>query len=451
MIDQTEYGELKQPPHSKDAEISVIGGLLQDASLIPDISEILHADAFYQSACRLIYDSIIEVNKSQPVDVITVSDYMQASGDLDRIGGMGTLIEYSSNTPGTRNIMAYCKAINDKYLSRQLITRASEIVDTAYSGGNIDEQIEFAQTSIMSLNIESGDEVESINSGLKAMVDGIDERFNSKQELVGLTTGFADLDKRTQGLCKSDLIIIAGRPSMGKTTLAMNIVEANAIVNNVPTIVFSMEMSRDALLQRMTASAGNIPFKQIRTGKLWEDNWAKLTSAVSRIKDKKLVIDDRSALTVQQMARTAKKYHKKVGLGLIVVDYIQLAQHPGANGREQEISGISRGLKALAKDLNVPVVALSQLNRGLESRPNKRPLMSDLRESGAIEQDADVIVMLYRDEVYDEDSPDKGVAEVITRKQRNGETGTDKLCSRLDVCKFQDMAPQYYAEDKQPS
>ncbi len=440
--DYNDIGFLKIPPHSIEAEQAVIGGLLIDPGRLDDVAEYVTADHFFNQAHKIIFRGIEAVAASgkQP-DTILVAEHLSAEGLLDQAGGFAAMMSIATNTPSTANITAYASAVRDKAVSRQLIRAGSAISELGFSGDAVEDQIVKAQNEVNGITYEAGDEIPGINAALKRAVDGIDQRYNSDGELIGLSTGFIDIDKRTLGLQPTDFIVVAGRPSMGKTTFALNIVEHITVKQKQACLFFSMEMSAEQLTNKMISSIGNIPFSDIRTGKLKEDAWSKLSSAVQQIKDSPLFIDDRSALDVSQIHRTAKKLAKKVDLKLIVIDYLQLAKAKGADGRINEIGQISGAFKALAKDLKVPVVCLSQLNRDLEKRSatDKRPRSSDLRESGAIEQDADMIAMLYRDEIYNEDTPEKGICEIIWTKYRNGEIGTDRLCSQLERSRFLDL------------
>lgn len=441
-----EVAQLRLPPHSTEAEQAVIGGLLIGHNNFDLIADELAADDFYRPEHRAIFSAIERlVDDGQPHDAVTVCDSLSAAGELDRAGGAAYVFELARNTPSAANIRAYATAVTQRARGRRLIQIGQKITNIAWDESqSIDEREEQAQAELLTLGDNAGDDIVSTNAALKIVIDEIDRRYESGNELTGLTTGFADIDKRTRGLQPGNLILIAGRPSMGKTTLAMNIVEHVAFTLRKSALVFSMEMSRNELFERMIASIGGIRLDAILTGKFHDDEWSRLSRAVSVMKDSPLIVDDRPALSIQQMRSRARKLHKKTPLSLIVVDYLQLAAAKATRSnenREQEISSISRGLKALAKELNCPVIAVAQLNRNCESRPNKRPINSDLRDSGQIEQDADLICMMYRDEYYNADTPDKGIAEAIWRKFRNGQCGTDWLAARLDQSRFLDLDP----------
>lgn len=440
-FDYDALDHLKTPPHSIASEQSVIGGLLIGADF-DSVAELVSAEDFYRTEHQLIFSAIAKIAESgNPVDLVTVADSLSATGELDRAGGFVALAELQRDTPSASNVRAYAAAVRERAMLRGLIRAGQQIADSAYEpdGRKAADIVDEAQTAILAIGETCSEETASqINSTLKQVVDKIDDLFNSDQALTGIATGFEEIDKRLCGLQPADLVIIAGRPSMGKSSISMNIVEHGVLAGD-PWLVFSMEMPKAALLQRMVASVGRLAFDKVRTGKLEDGDWPKLSAAVSRIKDAPLFIDDRAALSIQQMRRTAKKLHKKVGLKGIMVDYLQLAKAK-AESRVMEVTIISQGLKALAKELGIPIIALSQLNRGCDSRPNKRPVLSDLRDAGAIEQDADVVMFIYRDEVYNDQSPDKGMAEIITAKQRNGPTGTDRLATNLHISRFDNLA-----------
>jgi replicative DNA helicase len=368
--------------------------------------------------------------------------------ELESVGNVVYLTKLAKNTPSAANIKAYAGIVRERALLRQLIRVSGEIADKAFqpAGLSSEQILDVAEQRVFEIA-----ELRAKQSGPRAIkpllasaVDKIDELFTSGEPITGLPTGFDDLDDKSSGLQAGDLVIVAGRPSMGKTTFAMNVCENAAIKSGKPVLVFSMEMPAESLVMRMLSSLGRIDQTRIRSGKLEEEDWPRLNSAISLLSEQKLFIDDTPALSPMEVRARARRVYRECGeLGLILVDYLQLMQVPGAESRVAEISEISRMLKALAKELNVPLIALSQLNRSLEQRPNKRPVMSDLRESGAIEQDADLIAFIYRDEVYNEDSPDKGVAEIIIGKQRNGPTGTIRLAFLGRFTKFENLAHGY--------
>ncbi len=450
LIDQ-ETTALKVPPHSVEAEQSVLGGLMLDNQAWDSISESLIDTDFYRHEHRLIYKMMFKlITIGSPLDVITLSEELAKVNELETVGGLAYLGELAKNTPSVSNVGAYAEIVRERSILRQLINVANEIANDAFDTGGrgSSEVLDDAERLVFQIAENRPNLVgpKDVNQLLTNTIERIDELFHSDNSITGLSTGYKDLDAMTAGLQPSDLIIIAGRPSMGKTTFAMNIVEHAVIQDDRPVIVFSMEMPGESLVMRMLSSLGRIDQTKIRTGQLGDDDWPRLTSAVSLLKDNKLFIDDSASLSPTEVRSRARRIAREHGQpALIMIDYLQLMQVKGkSENRVGEISEISRSLKALAKELNVPVIALSQLNRGLEQRPNKRPIMSDLRESGSIEQDADVIAFIYRDEVYNEESPDKGIAEIIIGKQRNGPIGTRRLAFIGKYTRFEDLAHENY-------
>ncbi len=442
---------LRTPPHSIDAEQSVLGGLLLDNRAWESVSEVLEDTDFYSHKHRNIYRAIKSlVDQEQPIDVVTVSEELDELGTLDEVGGIAYLGELADMTPSTANSGAYGVIVKERSQQRRLIEAAADISLSAYEpeGKNSLDILSDAEQKIAQIaegNRKEGGPV-VVGPILKNTLDQLDELFNKPEGLSGLTSGFTEIDNRTSGFQKADMVVVAGRPSMGKTTYAMNLVENALVATKRPCIVFSMEMPSESIVMRMLSSIGKIDQTRIRSGKLIEDDWPRLSSAVNILKDLPLYIDDTPALTPQDMrARCRKVYRENDNdLALVMVDYMQLMQVSGpSEGRSQEISEISRSMKAIAKEFGCPIIALSQLNRSLEQRPNKRPVMSDLRESGAIEQDADIIAFIYRDEVYNEDTPDKGIAEIITGKHRNGPIGTDRLAFVGKYTRFENLAAGY--------
>ncbi len=442
-----EVARIKMQPHSVEAEQSVLGGLLLSADSWDAVAESVGASDFYRPSHRLIFRQIAQLAEaSAPVDVITVADKLQARGELDAAGGLPYLAELAQNTPSASNIRAYAQVVRERASLRKLIEAAQEIAESGFNpeGRRSDELIDQAERRIMQI-AEEGPKAggpRDINPLLKAALGRIDELFQSGGDITGLSTGFIELDRMTSGLQDSDLIIVAGRPSMGKTSFAMNLVEHAVLTQKKPILVFSMEMPADSLIIRMLSSIGRIDQTRLRNGKLDQEDWPKLSGAVTKLKDVPLFIDDTPALTPTEVRSRARRVARENGgLGMIMVDYLQLMQVAGSSeGRTAEISEISRSLKAIAKEFKVPVVALSQLNRSLEQRPNKRPVNSDLRESGAIEQDADLIMFIYRDEVYHEESEEKGIAEIIIGKQRNGPIGICRLAFIGQYTRFENLA-----------
>ncbi len=442
-----DLARIKMQPHSIEAEQSVLGGLLLSGDSWDAVAEAVTASDFYRPDHRLIFRQIARLAEAaEPVDVITVADKLTAAGELDSAGGVAYLAELASNTPSASNIRAYAKVVRERAALRKLIEAAQEIAESGFNpeGRKSEELIDEAERRIMQIS-EQGPKAggpQEVNPLLQGAIERIEDLFNSGGKLTGLSTGFTDLDAKTSGLQASDLVIVAGRPSMGKTSFAMNMVENAVLGQELPILVFSMEMPAEQLIIRMLSSLGKIDQTRIRNGRLEQEDWPKLSAAVAKLKDVPLFIDDTPALTPTELRSRARRVAREHGqLGMIMVDYLQLMQIAGSSeGRTAEISEISRNLKAIAKEFNCPMVALSQLNRSLEQRPNKRPVNSDLRESGAIEQDADVIMFIYRDEVYNEDSPDQGVAEIILGKQRNGPIGTCRLAFIGQFTRFENLA-----------
>ena len=426
---------LKVPPHSIEAEQSLLGGLMLDNSTWDQVGEIVVEDDFYRKDHRLIFRAIRNLSEdSTPFDVVTLSEWLENNNEMDNAGGLSYLGMLANNTPSAANIKAYAKIVSERSVLRSLIGVGTKISDSGFNteGRNSNELLDDAERMVFEIaekgaNQKGGFEV--IKDVLVNVVDRIDQLFNQDGSITGLPTGYHDLDEMTSGLQPGDLIIVAGRPSMGKTTFSMNIAEHAAMTCEKPVAVFSMEMPADSLAMRMISSLGRIDQNKVRSGKLGDDDWPRLTSAIGLLQEKPLFIDDTGGLSPNELRARCRRLMREHGqLGLVVIDYLQLMQVPGfSENRTAEISEISRSLKGLAKEMNVPVIALSQLNRSLEQRPDKRPVMSDLRESGAIEQDADVIIFIYRDEVYNEESPDKGTAEILIRKQRNGPIGSCRL------------------------
>ncbi|MDF1587713.1 MAG: replicative DNA helicase [Gammaproteobacteria bacterium] len=444
---------LKVPPHSIEAEQSVLGGLMLDNSSWEKVADLLVDHDFYRQDHQLIFRGIADLfEHSQPVDVITLAEWHDKRGELDKVGELSYLGTLARNTPSAANILAYASIVRERSILRQLIAIGTSISNSAFNpeGLSSEDMLDMAERKVFEIAEKgakrSGGFVQ-VKEVLGKVVDRIDTLFEQDSPITGLSTGFTDFDLQTSGLQPADLVIVAGRPSMGKTTFAMNLAENAAIKSKQPVAVFSMEMPADSLAMRMLSSLGQIDQHRLRSGRLNDDDWPRLTSAIALLNEAPLFIDDTPALTVTELRARARRLKREHGLSLIVIDYIQLMQ--GSSGkasenRATEISEISRSLKSLAKELDVPLIALSQLNRSLEQRPNKRPVMSDLRESGAIEQDADLIVFIYRDEVYNEDSPEKGKAEIIIGKQRNGPIGTVALTFQGKYTRFDNFAYQNY-------
>ncbi|WP_445619264.1 replicative DNA helicase [Kushneria sp. Sum13] len=449
-----ETAALKVPPHSLEAEQSVLGGLMLDNQAWDEIADRLVSDDFYRIEHRDVFKAMVRLaEEGRPFDVVTLSEELESHDRLGRVGGLSYLAELARNTPSASNIRAYADIVRERATLRKLIAAANQIAEGAFNpqGRNADELVNEAERLVFQISEsrpKTGGAI-GMSDLLSKAVDRIDELFNLKGQMTGLSTGFRDLDDMTSGLQPSDLVIVAGRPSMGKTTFAMNLVEHAVVSSDKAVVVFSMEMPADSLMLRMISSLGRIDQTRVRNGQLEDEDWPRLTSAVNLLKDKQLYVDDTAALSPNEMRSRSRRIARDAGgIGLIMIDYLQLMQVPGmSENRTAEISEISRSLKGLAKEFNCPVVALSQLNRSLEQRPNKRPVMSDLRESGAIEQDADVIAFVYRDEVYNKDNPDnKGLAELIIGKQRNGPIGTVHMAFIGKYTRFEDLAPGSYGQ-----
>jgi replicative DNA helicase len=448
---------LKVPPHSVEAEQSVLGGLMLDNTAWEKVADLLVDQDFYQRSHQLIFRGIADLREQdKPVDVVTLAEWHDSRGELDDVGELAYLGMLARNTPSAANIVAYANIVRERSVWRKLIHVGTEISATAFNseGRTSEEMIDQAEKMVFEIaeqGARRGGGFHSIKSVIAKVVDRIDTLFEQDDPITGLATGFSDFDRDTSGLQPADLVIVAGRPSMGKTTFAMNLAEHAAIQSKKAVAVFSMEMPADSLVMRMLSSLGQINQTKLRSGRMEDDDWPRLTSALSLLQDAPLYIDDTPALTVTELRARSRRLKREHGdLGLIVIDYIQLMQGSAGRASENratEISEISRSLKALAKELNVPIVALSQLNRSLENRPNKRPIMSDLRESGAIEQDADLIVFIYRDEVYNEESTEKGKAEIIISKQRNGPIGTVNLTFQGEYTRFSNFARDSYGYD----
>ncbi len=442
------------PPHSLEAEQSVLGSLMLDNETWDQIADVINAEDFYRRDHRMIFTSIAELaNESEPFDVVTLSEHLGKLGELEKAGGMAFLGALARNTPTAANIKAYAEIVREYSVMRQLIHVGTQISDSAFQSGEqtSDELMDQAERLVFNIadkGAKGRKGFVNMKEVLTRVVDRIDTLFHQDEPITGVPTGYGDFDAMTSGLQRSDLIIVAGRPAMGKTTFAVNIGENAAIKHDKSVALFSMEMPAEQLALRMMSSLGRIDQHRLRTGKLGDDDWPRLTSAMGLLSESKIFIDDTPALSPSELRARCRRLKREHGLDLIIVDYLQLMQIPGfKENRTGEISEISRALKSLAKEMDVPVIALSQLNRGLEQRPNKRPVMSDLRESGAIEQDADIIIFIYRDEVYNEDSPDKGTAEIIIGKQRNGPIGNVRLTFIGQFTRFENFTQESYVRE----
>jgi replicative DNA helicase len=450
MPDDPQLDALKLPPHSLEAEQSVLGGLLLDNDAADKVGDVLADADFYSEAHRLIYQHVLRlIADGKPADVVTVSESLASSQKLDYIGGLAYLGALVGNVPTAANIRHYAQIVRDRSILRQLAATAGDIADAAYnplgrSAKDVLDQAEAKVLHIAEQGSRGAQQVVTIGTLLAGVVDRIETLYNrdDPSDVTGVPTGFSDLDRMTSGMQPGDLVVVAGRPSMGKTSLALNIGEHVALAAGLPVVVFSMEMGASQLALRLIGSVGRLDQHKLRTGRLAADDWEKLTAALGRLNEAPILIDETPALNAIEVRSRARRLMRTYGkLGLVIVDYLQLMQaSTTGENRATEISEISRSMKSLAKELKVPVMALSQLNRSLEQRPNKRPVMSDLRESGAIEQDADVILFIYRDEVYNPDTQDKGVAEIIIGKQRNGPIGTVRLTFLGEYTRFENFA-----------
>ncbi len=444
----------KTPPHSIETEQSVLGGLMLDNQAWDKIADIITDDDFYRHDHRLVYQHICKlIEHNKPADVVTVAESLENSAELQNVGGLAYIGTIVQNTPSAANIRRYAEIIRERSIMRNLAQVGAQISDSAYnpagrSAANLLDEAESKVFEIAEEGARGKEGFVDIQPLLKQVVERIEVLYNqdNPSDVTGIASGFHDLDQKTSGFQPGDLIIVAGRPSMGKTALSLNMAEHVALEINKPVAVFSMEMGGAQLAMRMLGSVGRLDQHKVRTGRLEDDDWPKLTHALGKLNDAPIYIDETAALNALELRARARRLFRQHGeLGLIVIDYLQLmsSSSQGEN-RATEISEISRSLKGLAKELKVPVIALSQLNRSLEQRPNKRPVMSDLRESGAIEQDADVILFIYRDEVYNPDTQDKGMAELIIGKQRNGPIGKVDLTFLGEYTRFESFAKTEY-------
>jgi replicative DNA helicase len=442
--------KLRVPPHSIEAESSVLGGLLLDNGAWDRVGDLLVDNDFYRHEHKLIYAAIgALINASKPADVITVNEQLQNQGKAEEMGGLGYLNSLAQYVPSASNIRRYAEIVRERSILRKLVSASDEIATNAFNpqGKAIDRILDEAEQKIFNI----GEEGSRMKQGFQSMdtlvvelLDRVNEMANNPNDITGVPTGFYDLDRMTSGLQPGDMVVLAARPSMGKTAFAINIAEHVALNEGLPVAVFSMEMGASQLAVRVVGSIGRIDQGRLRTGKLSDDEWPRLTEAIEKLRTVSLHIDETPGLTSSELRANARRLARQCGkLGLIVVDYLQLMSGSGGAGgdnRAIELGEISRGLKMLAKELQCPVIALSQLNRSVEQRTDKRPMMSDLRESGAIEQDADIIMFIYRDDYYNKDSKDPGVAEIIIGKQRNGPTGTVRLTFLKNLTRFESLA-----------
>ena len=431
----------KVPPHDLEAEQAILGSMLTDKDAVISAIEVLKEDDFYREDNRLIYSAILNLyNRAEPIDIITVKAELEAMGKFEQVGGLEYLAELPEKVPTTANSSKYIKIVEEKSTLRNLIKTANEIIELGYDPTeDVEDIMEGAEKKIF--NIMQNKNQKGYSAMKDILVDSftqLEELYNRKQHITGVPTGFADLDYKTAGFHSSDLILIAARPAMGKSAFALNIATNAAVRAKVPVAIFSLEMSKEQMVNRILCSEAMVDSNKVRTGKLEEDDWTKLAEAIGPLSEAEIYIDDTPGISVMEIRAKCRKLKLEKNIGMVVIDYLQLVQ--GSNkrngSREQEISEISRSLKILAKEIGVPVVALSQLSRAVEQRPDHRPMLSDLRESGAIEQDADIVMFLYRDDYYNEDSDKKGIAEVIIAKHRGGSTGSVELLWLGSYTKF---------------
>jgi len=449
-----QIAQLRIPPHSMEAESSVLGGLLLDNKSWEQVADLLSEGVFYRYEHRMVYTAIHAlVNASRPADVITVYEHLQSIGKAEEVGGLGYLNSLAQYVPSASNIRRYAEIVRERSILRKLVTASDEIATNAFNtqGKSVPQILDEAEQKIFQIGEEGSRLKQGFQSMQELAVDlmgRVDEMSKNPNDITGVASGFVDFDKMTSGMQAGDLIVLAARPSMGKTALAINIAEHVALNEGLPVAVFSMEMGASQLAIRIVGSIGRIDQQRLRTGKLNQEEWPRLTEAIEKLRNISLHIDETPSLTPMELRANARRLARTCGkLGLIVVDYLQLmsgnTSSNNGDNRATEIGEISRGLKMLAKELQCPVIALSQLNRSVETRTDKRPMMSDLRESGAIEQDADVIMFIYRDDYYNKDSKEPGVAEIIIGKHRNGPTGTVKLAFLKPITRFESLASGY--------
>ena len=438
----------KVPPHDVEAEQAVLGSMLTDKDAVISAIEVLKEEDFYRTDNRSIYEAIINLyNRAEPIDIITVKAELESLGKFEQIGGLEYLASLPDKVPTTANAMKYIKIVEEKSTLRNLIKTANEIIELGYDPTeDVSDIMEGAEKKIF--NIMQNNDKKSYSPIKDILVDSftqLEELYNRKQHITGVPSGFTELDYKTAGFHGSDLVLIAARPAMGKSAFALNIATNAAVRGNVPVVIFSLEMSKEQMVNRILCSEAMVDSNKVRTGKLEEDDWTKLAGSIGPLSDAEIYIDDTPGISVMEIRAKCRKMKLEKNIGMVVIDYLQLVQ--GSNkrngSREQEISEISRSLKILAKELNVPVIALSQLSRAVEQRPDHRPMLSDLRESGAIEQDADIVIFLYRDDYYNKDSEKKDIAEVIIAKHRGGSLGTVELLWLGSYTKFVNLEKRF--------
>ena len=438
----------KIPPHDIDAEQAVLGSMLTDKDAVAEAIETLKEEDFYRDDNKAIFEAVLNLySKSEPVDIITLKDELESMGKFEQVGGFEYLANLPDKVPTTANVQKYIKIVEEKSLLRNLIKTANEIIDLGYSSTeDVEDIMDKAERKIFDImQRKSQKGYTPIKDVLVESFTKLEELYNRKQHITGVPTGFVELDYKTAGLHGSELILVAARPAMGKTAFALNIAANAALRGNVPVAIFSLEMSKDQLVNRILCGEAMVDSNKVRTGKLEEDDWVKLAGAIGPLSESEICIDDTPGISIMEIRTKCRKLKMEKNIGLVVIDYLQLVQgsNKRSGSREQEISEISRSLKILAKEINVPVIALSQLSRAVEQRPDHRPMLSDLRESGAIEQDADIVMFLYRDDYYHKESEKKDIAEVIIAKQRGGSTGTVELLWMGNYTKFVNLEKRF--------
>ena len=430
------------PPHSVESEQSILGSIILDKDAIITVAETINPSDFYKEAHKIIYESMLSLNSNnEPIDLITLIEELRKEGHLDNIGGISYLTSLSTIVPTTSNVKYYANIVKEKSVMRQLIKASNEIINLGYDAStDVQEILNKAEKSIFDISQEkSGDDIQPINAVLQDTFDMIEKLCTEKKEVTGITTGFKDLNKKINGLQRTDLILLAARPAMGKTAFSLNLVQNASLKGDASVAVFSLEMSKEQLVQRMLSAQSNVELSKIKTGTLGESDWPRIIDGMAVLSEAKIFIDDTPGIKISEIRSKCRRLKMEKGLDLILIDYLQLMEGEGKNeNRQQEIAKISRSLKILAKELDCPVVALSQLSRSPELRKDHRPILSDLRESGSIEQDADIVMFLYRDEYYHDDSEKKNIGEVIVAKNRHGETGNVELVWFGQVQKFAD-------------
>lgn len=453
MVAMIRQDEVRTPPHSVEAEQAVLGGLMLDANAWDAVADVISANDFYRRDHRLIFEAIAEVAEIRGTpDVVTITEHLERKGRLEEVGGQPYVLTIARDTPSAANVRAYADIIRERSVLRQLAAAGAEIASSSIDsrGRPASELVDEAERRVFQIAERGGrgrTGFVAVRDILPQTIDRLDTLHQSPGEIRGVPTGFTQLDRKTAGLQPGDLVVIAGRPSMGKSTLAVNIAESAAISRGVPAAIFTMEMSSEQMTLRMISSLGRVNQGHLRTGNFTDEDWSRIQGAMAQLSGAPIFLDESPALTPTELRARARRLKRERGLGLVIVDYLQLMQVPGTKeNRATEISEISRSLKALAKELHVPVIAISQLNRAVEQRTDKKPVMSDLRESGAIEQDADLILLIYREEVYDQNTTRRGVADIIIAKQRNGPIGEVQLTFLGEYTRFENLVAESYGE-----